>query len=176
MGRLVVTDLYQHFRNHPFTATMSDGHIATLESCGAAVVSFEQGEKIVREGEVTDACFFIDDGDVALDLYVGGAESRTVRTVHGGEIVGWSWLMSPYRGAFDATALTPVIALRVDAALLREAMDRDKGFGYEMMKRFCDVIVDRLRALRLRFFDMYGLPEGDIAQRQRVGTGHRVGR
>lgn len=170
-----MTDLYQHFRSHRFATTMSDGHIATLESCGAAIVSFEQGEKIVREGEVTDACFFIDDGDVALDLYVGGAESRTVQTVHGGEIVGWSWLISPYRGAFDATALTPVIALRVDAALLREAMERDRGFGYEMMKRFCDVIVDRLGALRLRLFDMYGLPASDIAHRQRVGTAHRVG-
>lgn len=151
-----MTDLDRLFRNHPFTATMSDDHITTLEGCGVALALFGPDEKIVREGGKADACFFIDDGDVALEFYVGGAESRTVQTVHGGEIVGWSWLIPPYRGAFDATALTPVTALRVDAVLLREAMERDRLFGYEMMKRFCDVIVRRLAASRIRLIDMYG--------------------
>jgi CRP/FNR family cyclic AMP-dependent transcriptional regulator len=150
-----MTDLDQHFRSHPFIRTMSREHITTLKRCGAAFVSFEQDEKMVREGESTDACFFIHDGDVALELYVGGAESRTVQTVHSGEIVGWSWLIPPYRGAFDAIALTPVTALRVDAPLLREAMESDRHFGYEIMKRFCDVIAKRLGASRLQLIDVY---------------------
>ncbi len=156
-----MTDLDQLFRSHPFISTLSDEHITTLESCGAAFVSFEPDEKIVREGRPADACFFVDAGDVALELYVGGAESRTVLTVHAGEIVGWSWLVPPYRGAFDAIALTPVTALRVDAALLRDAMETDKPFGYEMMKRFCDVIVTRIGASRFQLADVYRVVEID---------------
>ncbi len=172
-----MTDLDQLFRSHPFIATMNDDHITTLKGCGAAVVSFEPDEKIVREGEDANACFFIDNGDVALELYVGGAESRTVQTVHGGEIVGWSWLIPPYRGAFDAIALTRVTALRVDAALLREAMERDRPFGYEMMKRFCEVIVTRLGASRVRLIDMYGLAAIDLrTQPLQARSGHSLGR
>jgi CRP/FNR family cyclic AMP-dependent transcriptional regulator len=174
--RLLVPDLARLFKGHPFIATMGDNHITTLEDCGVSLALFAPDERIVREGEDADACFFIEDGDVALEIYIGGAESRTVQTVHGGEIVGWSWLIPPYRGAFDATALTPVTALRVDASRLREAMDDDGSFGYEMLKRFCEVIVTRIGSLRLQLIDMYGLDAGEIGmQRLRASGAHRFG-
>lgn len=168
-----MTDLDQLFRSHPFIATLSDDHITTLESCGAALLTFEPGDKIMTEGGKADTCFFIDDGDVALEMYVGGGKSRTVQTVHGGDIVGWSWLIPPYQRAFDATALTHVTALRVDAVLLRETMERDKAFGYEMMKRFCDVIVSRLDASRIRLIDMYGPGDVDLRTRSLRAKGRR---
>ncbi|MEA3501338.1 MAG: cyclic nucleotide-binding domain-containing protein [Actinomycetota bacterium] len=172
-----MTNLDHLFRSHPFISTLSDGHITTLEGCGAAFISFEPGEKIVREGKDTDACFFIDDGDAALELYIRGAESRTILTVHAGDIVGWSWLFPPYRGAFDAIALTHVTALRVDAALLREAMEMDKAFGYEMMKRFCDVIVTRISASRVQLADVYGLEAAHLRiQPVPARAGHSIGR
>ncbi|MEA3510699.1 MAG: Crp/Fnr family transcriptional regulator [Actinomycetota bacterium] len=156
---------------------MSDDHITTLGDCGVTLALFEPDEKIVREAADAEACFFVIEGDVALELYVGGAESRTVQTVHSGEVIGWSWLIPPYRGAFDAVALTSVSTLRVDAALLRDAMEEDRPFGYDMMKRFCDVIVQRLGASRIRLIDMYGLAASDIGtQRLRVKSGQGVGR
>jgi len=158
-----MTDIDYLLRSHPFAATMSDEHIATLRSCGASFVSFEPGGRIVREGKDADACFFITKGDIAIELYVRGNESRTIETVHGGEIVGWSWLFPPYQGTSDAVALSPVTAIRVDAARLRAKMDEDPAFGYEMMWILANVIASRIQAARIRLLDIYdsGRAEAD---------------
>ena len=160
-----MTDLGQRVRRHPFVETMSDDHISTLEGCGLTHLSFEPGDKLVREGKVAEACFLIDRGDVALEMYVDRAESRTLQVVHAGEIVGWSWLIPPYLGTSEATALTPVTALRVDAALLREAMERDKDFGYAMLVRVCQAAVSRLEAARREILD--------VSQRETPGPAPR---
>lgn len=171
-----MTDLGQRIRRHPFVATLSDDHITTLEGCGLSHLSFEPGDKIVREGKVAEACFLIDRGDVALNLYVGRTESRTLQIVHGGEIVGWSWLLPPYLGTSEAIALTPVTALRIDAALLREAMESDRVFGYEMLVRICNVAVSRLEASRHELLDMYERGIADPENRPTpLGDMRRVG-
>jgi CRP-like cAMP-binding protein len=175
-GRLPMTDLGQRLRRHPFVATMSDDDVNTLEGCGLSYLSFEPGDKLVREGKVADACFLIDRGDVGLDMYVDRAESRTLQVIHAGEIVGWSWLLPPYLGTYDATALTPVTAMRIDAPILREAMESDRAFGYAILVRVCQVAVSRLEATRREILEVYQrespsreartMPPGDM---RRVG-------
>jgi CRP-like cAMP-binding protein len=150
-----MTDIDYLLRSHPFAATMSDEHIETLRSCGASFVSFDRGSPIVREGKEADACFFITKGDVAIELFVRGNESRTVETVHGGEIVGWSWLFPPYLGTSDAVARGHVTAIRVDAERLRATMEEDPAFGYEMMRILVNVIASRIGATRLQLLDVY---------------------
>ena len=41
----------------------------------------------------------------------------TIETLHGGDILGWSWLFPPYRTIFDARALGVVRTLAFDARL-----------------------------------------------------------
>ena len=150
-----MTDIDYLLRNHPFAATMSAEHVDTLRNCGASFVSFERGGRIVSEGKDAEACFFIIHGDVAIELYVRGAESRTIETVHGGEIVGWSWLFAPYLGTSDAVALGHVTAIRIDAERLRATMDAEPQFGYEMMLILANVMASRIAATRLRLLDIY---------------------
>jgi CRP-like cAMP-binding protein len=171
-----MTDLGQRLRRHPFVAEMSDDHISTLEGCGLSYLSFEPGDRLVREGKIADACFLIDRGDVGLEMYVERAESRTLQVVHAGEIVGWSWLLPPYFGTYDATAVSPVTAMRIDASLLREAMENDREFGYEMLVRVCRVAVSRLEATRREFLDVHQLETPGPDDRPTItGDMRRVG-
>lgn len=160
-----MSDLHERFRNHPVVATMSDEHISTLLECDAHIISFEPDSLIVEDGKPADACYFIESGDVAVELFLGGSQKRTVQTVDAGDIVGWSWLSPPYQWNFDAVAVTSVTALRVDAALLRDAMETDRTMGYEMMKRFCEVIVSRLNASRYQILDLYRATDADMPRR-----------
>lgn len=171
-----MTDLGQRLRRHPFVATMSDDDISTLEGCGLSYLSFEAGDKLVQEGKVADACFLIDRGDVGLEMYVDRAETRTLQVVHAGELVGWSWLLPPHLGTYDATAITPVTAMRVDAPLLRETMESDRAFGYAMLVRVCQVAVSRLEAARREILDVYerGTP-GPEVRPMPTGDMRRVG-
>jgi hypothetical protein len=52
-----------------------------------------------------------------------------LETLHGGDLVGRSWLLPPYRWHFDAVALEPVATFAVDGALLRAEMDADPVLG-----------------------------------------------
>jgi CRP-like cAMP-binding protein len=79
----------------------------------------------------------------------------TVHSVHDGEILGWSWLVPPYRWRCSAKAreLTRVIAL--DGRCLRQKCEEDHDLGYELLKSFADILARRLDATRLQLLDVY---------------------
>ena len=59
-----------------------------------------------------------------------------------GELVGLSWLLPPYRWAYDARAHRARRApIALDAACLRGKCEDDHDLGYELMKRFVPVLV-----------------------------------
>ena len=56
---------------------------------------------------------------MALETYVPQRGAVTIETLHGGDVLGWSWLFPPYRTMFDARALGVVRAIAFDGACLR---------------------------------------------------------
>ncbi len=79
------------------------------------------------------------------------------QTVAEGDVLGWSWLFPPYRWVFDAQALELTRALVFDGTCLRGKCEDDHNLGYELMKRFAHVVVQRLQATRLQLLDVYGI-------------------
>ena len=53
-------------------------------------------------------------------------------------------------------AISPVRATVFDAACLRDKCDDDPALGYDLIKRFAQVFIDRLQSTRLRLLDVYG--------------------
>jgi hypothetical protein len=80
----------------------------------------------------------------------------TFQTAGEGEMIGLSWLIPPYRWRYDAKALELVRAIALDATCLRNKCEADHHLGYELMKRFVPVMVDRLHTTRLQLLDVYG--------------------
>jgi CRP-like cAMP-binding protein len=139
---------------------LSAGHRATLAGCARNRV-FAPAEQIMREGEPADAFYVVREGAVALETVVPGRGAITVETLHGGDLLGWSWLVPPYRTAFDARALGIVHVLELDGACLRGKCDRDPALGYAVLKILAVVFAERLRDTRLRLLDLYGtVPAG----------------
>jgi CRP/FNR family cyclic AMP-dependent transcriptional regulator len=118
---------------------------------------FGDGDYLLREGEPAGEFFAIRHGTVALETFVPRRGPMTIETLHGGDVLGWSWLVPPHRTVHDARALGVVRAIAFDGACLRGKCDEDPRLGYELMKRFTEVIVERLQATRLRLLDVYGL-------------------
>jgi CRP-like cAMP-binding protein len=144
-------------RDHPFFAGLDEQYLALLSGC-AKNVRFEADAYLFREGEPADQFYLIRHGRVALDLSAPGRGAVRFQTLGAGEIVGVSWLIPPYRWTFDAQALEPIHAISMDAVCLRQKCEVDHDLGYEMMKRFIPVIIQRLQATRLQVIDVYGAP------------------
>ena len=133
-----------------------DGAKLALLGEGAQDVFFEGGTLLFHRGGAADTFYVVDRGTVALETYVPGRGAFVLETIGAGDVLGWSWLFPPYRWHFDARAVDPVAATAFDARRVREACDRDPELGYDLMKRFAGVIVERLQFTRLRLIDVYG--------------------
>ena len=140
---------------HPFFAGFEPEQSRILSGC-ARNHRFDAGHYLFREGDPADEFFLIRHGRVALEIVAPGQAPVVLATLGKGEIVGASWLVAPYRWMFDARAVEMTRAIGIDAACLRGKCDADPKLGYEMMKRFLPVLVQRLNATRLQLLDVYG--------------------
>jgi CRP/FNR family transcriptional regulator, cyclic AMP receptor protein len=139
----------------PVFASLDPKFAQQLAGC-AGNAGFRAGETIFREGDPADTFWVLRHGRVALELHTPNRGSLTVETLDPGDALGWSWLFPPYRWHFDARALEDVRAIAVDGACLRGKCDADPALGYELMRRFSQVMVERLQATRVRLLDVYG--------------------
>jgi CRP/FNR family transcriptional regulator, cyclic AMP receptor protein len=141
-------------REHPFFSGMKEEFTAIISGC-AKNVRFEAGEFLFHEGKTADLFYLLRSGRVAIQITTP-ERSVTLQTVGESEIVGTSWLVAPYRWAFDAKALELTRAIALDAQCLRGKCEDDHTLGYEMMKRFMPILIQRLQASRLQILDLYG--------------------
>jgi CRP/FNR family cyclic AMP-dependent transcriptional regulator len=147
--------LHRLVAEHPFFAGMAPRHCELIGGC-ARNVRFDAGAYLFREGEPADAFFLIRHGRAALEVAAPGRGALRFATVDPGEIAGEAWLVPPYRWVYDDKALELTRALAIDGRCLREKAEEDHDFGYQMMKRFMAVLVDRLHAAQLQMLDVYG--------------------
>lgn len=142
---------------HPFFRDMGASAQATLAGC-AANERFDAGQFIFKEGQAANKVYLIRHGVVSLELHPPGKEPVMLETLHDGDVLGWSWLVPPYRWSFDARAVQLCRLVSLDATCLRPKLESDHSLGYELFKRFIPVMGNRLAAARLQLLDMYGRP------------------
>lgn len=139
---------------YPFFEDLDRSHVQLIVGC-ASNVRFPAGEYIFREGGEADRFYFVRQGKVALEVCTPGRAPITIQTVGGGEILGWSWLIPPYKWRFDARAIEPVLAFALDGVCLRAKCEEDHHLGYEFLKRLAPVIEQRLQGTRFQLLEMY---------------------
>ncbi len=147
---------FELIRRHRFTRNADQDFVARLLTCTPVDRSWEAGHPILSAGDVADRLHLIVEGDVAIGLQAPGGPPAILQTIGPGDVLGWSWLLPPYRWTFDATAVTRVRAVTLDAARLRAAMADDPVFGHALLSRLLEAITDRLQATRLQLLDVYG--------------------
>jgi CRP-like cAMP-binding protein len=152
-------DLTEILRQHPFLADLSDQHMQTLIGC-ASNVRFEDGSYLIREGQIADKFFLLRTGRVALEIDLSERGSLRIQTIGAGEVLGWSWLIFPFRWHFSGCAVADVRAIALDGKCLRTKCEADHDFGFEMLKRLSHVMEQRLEATRLQLLDVYGTERG----------------
>ncbi|HEX5631177.1 MAG TPA: cyclic nucleotide-binding domain-containing protein [Acidimicrobiia bacterium] len=146
----------EKLRSHRFTRDMDSTSVSTLASCSLGEVSWKKGEWILTTGDEAKRCYLLMSGDVHIETTSPGRPATELQTIHGGDLLGWSWLIPPYRWAFDARAATDVTAVALDAKKLRVAAESDCTFGYALLTRMFTLVSDRLQATRLQLMDLYG--------------------
>jgi CRP-like cAMP-binding protein len=129
-------------------------HLKILVGC-ASNVRFNAGQILFHEAEEANQFYMIRQGKVAIEILAPELGPITVQTVGEGDVLGWSWLIPPYRWRFGARAVELTRAIALDGKCLRQKSEEDHDLGYELLKRFSGIIVERLEATRLQLLDVY---------------------
>jgi CRP/FNR family cyclic AMP-dependent transcriptional regulator len=152
-----VKNLEHIIKEHPFFAGIAAEFCKLVVGCSKNV-HFETGQYLGHEGDPADHIYLLRQGRVAFEIAAPGRAPIIFQTIGEGEIVGVSWLIPPYRWSYDARALDFVRAVAMDATCLRQKCEDDHDLGYEMMKRFVPILIQRLHGTRLQLLDVYGPP------------------
>ncbi|MEW6127236.1 MAG: cyclic nucleotide-binding domain-containing protein [Acidobacteriota bacterium] len=140
---------------HPFFKNLEESFLKLITGC-ASNVRFEAGEFIGREGANADHFYLIRHGQVSLQVASPSRGAMVVQTIGEGEILGWSWLVPPYRWTLDVQAITLTRAIALDGKCIRAKCEENHDLGYELLKRFTQIMVQRLEATRIQLLDIYG--------------------
>ena len=143
----------------PAFAGMEPGQLELMAGCAVTRI-FGDGDYLTREGDPADTFFVIRKGSVAIETHVPQRGALVIETLHDHELVGWSWLVPPYRTQFDVRANGTTHTIAFDGTCLRAKCDADPILGYDLLRRFSAVILERLQATRLRLIDVYGQVPG----------------
>ena len=138
----------------PFTNGMKNTQMGKIAEC-ASYLELPGGQYVFRQGESAREFFLILNGSVEIELFSATGGPVVLEKITSGSVLGWSWLISPYQWRFDARTVEPLSAIKVDAMRLRNLMEKDAEFGYEVLKRFLQIIGDRLESERMKLVDMY---------------------
>ena len=143
---------------HPFFKGLLPEYLETIAGCGKNVV-FNEGEVIVKEGDPADHFYVIRHGLVSLRAHSPGQPTVTIQTLQEGDILGWSWLFPPWQWHFGARAESLVRMIEIDAKCLRQKCENNPAMGYELAKRFAQVMVERLTWTRMQMMKLYDVPK-----------------
>ena len=152
---MTVQSIADYLPEHPFFAGLDATTVELAAGC-ATNVHFRPGALLFREGDPADVFYVLRHGRVSLQMRTP-TEDVVLDTAHDGDVVGWSWLVAPYRWTFDARATEDTSAIAFDGACLRGKCESDPALGYAMLQRVVQVMSARLHSARVRLLDLYGV-------------------
>ncbi len=139
---------------HPVFKTLDPEYIKLITGCASNVV-YKPDQFIFRENEEANAFYIVRQGRVIVEIYSPDHGPIGIQSCGYGDVLGWSWLVPPFKWRFDARATEQTRLIALDGKCLREKCEKDPDLGYQMMKIFTEIMTDRLEATRLQLLDVY---------------------
>lgn len=141
-------------RNHPVFKTLNPEHIKLVVGCASNVV-FSEGDLIFKEGDDANTFYLVRHGNIIIETYSFKGEAIGIHSASEGDVLGWSWMVPPFRWHFNARAVEQSRLIAMNGQCLRDKFDSDHNLGYAMMNIFMEIMTDRLEATRLQLLDVY---------------------
>lgn len=132
---------------------MENQHLKKLAAL-AGEQKFAANQIIYRQGDPGEAIYFIEEGEVVIEMNLPEGGQATMSTVGPGQLFGWSALFPPRRKQANARAVQPTRVIAINAARLREAFQADYTLENAIIQRVTEVIADRLASARHQLMQM----------------------
>lgn len=121
-------------------------------------IKIEQGEVLFQPGASADKFYLLREGHISVRVPAVMGPPLEIQNLKTDQILGWSWLIPPYRWSFQALALEDSDLLEFDGSIILAHCEEDPAFGYALMKLFAGLMSERLDRARQKMMDQWDPP------------------
>lgn len=151
------TKLREIISKNSFFAGMKEDHLDFLVN-NARFTHSDSGEVLFRQGQPAKHFYLMLSGEVTVCVPAIQGPVLQLQELSTGQMIGWSWLIDPYRWDFQASVISTAEFIEFDGAAILEHCETDNAFGYELFKRFTGLMSERLTAARRKMIDQWDAP------------------
>jgi CRP-like cAMP-binding protein len=142
----------EYLSAHEFFSEFSDDVLKFLCEC-SSTHEIKKGDILFRQGETADKFYVIRSGRISIQMPAIMGPTLEIQTLDKDLVLGWSWLISPYKWNFQTRAEEDSELLQFDGAVILARCEQEPKFGYELLKKFAGLMSVRLNAARQKLMD-----------------------
>ena len=138
-------------------AKLTNTELELFESLSREIEARDD-EILFEEGGQADTFYVVIEGKVALEITSPGKGPMIIQTLGPGDLVGLSWLLSPYRWNWRARVVGDSRLIAFDAVEVRRQCQENRDLALELYQVVADEVASRLHSTRIRLLDLYSRP------------------
>ena len=147
-------EVADYLRTHTIFSDLDPAHIEILAQ-HAEEKTFEARHLLFRQMDPAEHFYILMDGSIKVQVPSIMGPALVVQVLGTDEVLGWSWLIPPYKWTFEALAESDSRVLVFDGKALLQLCENDNKFGYALMKRFTGLMSERLHSARIKMMDSW---------------------
>ena len=148
----------EYLSAHEFFSEFSDDVLKFLCEC-SSTREIKKGHILFRQGENADKFYVVRNGRISILIPAIMGPTLEIQTLDKDQILGWSWLISPYKWNFQTRAEEDSELLQFDGTAILARCEQETLFGYELLKKFAILMSVGLNAARQKMMDEW-IPAG----------------
>ena len=148
----------EYLSAHEFFSEFSDDVLKFLCEC-SSIREIKKGQILFRQGEHADKFYVVRSGRISIQMPAIMGPALEIQAVDEDQVLGWSWLISPYQWNFQTKAEEDSELIQFDGTAILARCEQDPKFGYDLLKKFAELMSVRLNAARHKMMDEWN-PDG----------------
>ncbi|MBN1991624.1 MAG: cyclic nucleotide-binding domain-containing protein [Anaerolineae bacterium] len=141
-----------------FFSGLETVHLKKLASI-ATEAEFEKGEIIYREGDLDQAMYLVQKGEVVIEMKTPEQSYATVLKVGPKQLFGWSSLFPGQRKRARARSLKHTHVFILNGERLNHLFQADHKLENVVMRRMIKLVAERVYATRQQLIEPYSTPQ-----------------
>jgi CRP-like cAMP-binding protein len=142
----------EYLSAHEFFSEFSDDSLKFLCEC-SSTREIKKGQILFLQGENADKFYVVRNGRISIQMPAIMGPALEIQTVDKDQVLGWSWLISPYQWNFQAKAEEDSELLQFDGTAILARCEQEPKFGYELLKKFAALMSVGLNAARQKMMN-----------------------
>jgi len=134
----------EYLSAHEFFSELSEDALKFLCECASAR-EIKKGQILFRHGERADKFYVIRNGRISVQIPALMGPTLEIQALGQDQVLGWSWLISPYQWNFQAKAEEDSELLEFDGTRRTGAMRAGTEIRLRVVKEICGIDVGTSR-------------------------------